>query len=129
MFAEGRLPRIGNEKFQLGARIGIDTRPDNDGFISDLSKGMSVSPSVEDLHPNIQPMWLNSRFPDANGPIALKIFRYKDLEFKTQVLNTDLKLEVNRNHGNICPAKQCKYTYYVSAISQTQPEWLIEDEE
>jgi len=64
MFVDGAMPKVGAARGCLGVRPGVDIKPDTDGKVHPQSgKGMSVSPSIEDLPPLLIPLRLAARYP------------------------------------------------------------------
>ncbi len=113
--SEGR-PQVGAEDNMLGARIGVDVKPDEAGRVHPAKGGMSVTPNdAKKLPRHLRPVSLGG-----NG--RLPLFR-----MPADVLGNALRYRPDPRrpdaHGLVEPATAVPIAEYQGALAQTEPRW------
>jgi hypothetical protein len=127
MLPDGQRPLIGTGKNMLGARVGIDIKPDPNGCVS-RGKGMSVFRTVEEMYPFLIPLCYVDRYPEASGDdSAGKLWVLGVGPFVAAPVTNDLALLPGSGkkaaHGEIEPSRMMSVDVYQSALAATQNDW------
>jgi hypothetical protein len=113
------LPVVGQSKFQLGARVPTDIRPDAAKKVSPANKGMSVF--IDELPHHLKP----ASILDGGYIVTDEVI----MEFVTDILNLDTdELQTvhqgrNPGHAVVQPRKEMEINAYQAALAGTRPDW------
>ena len=113
--AVGR-PAVGSSDNMLGARVGIDVRPDGAGNVQPAKGGISVAPDdPARLPPHLRPL----RF---GGACGLPLFRIEDSSLGERL---SYRADPRRptRHGMVEPATSMTLDAYQDALASTSPAW------
>ena len=97
-------PVVGQSGTTLGVRIGTDITPDPGGQVLPGTGGMSVSPSMRTLPPQLVPRRLRALVPTARGKDYLHVWRMGTGAFAHGPVAAGLQLAPDRpGHGTVQP--------------------------
>lgn len=134
------LPKIGSEACMLGVRLPPnatpDVHPDTQGYVTPLSEGMSVSPSLNSLPEHRLPRRLQARgFRKARGNNRAFCFRMGSGPFVRSeiahglILLPDEPDELgNVRHGIIAPTTSRHVDDLQADLAATRDRWVIDEE-
>ena len=110
-------PKIGNQDLMLGARVGIDIKPDRDGMVGPGKGGMSVTPNdPAGLPPHLRPTSLTG------GQSTLPVF-----SIAASKLGESLRFQAAKRHperhGFVEPSMAMKLEAYQDALGATALDW------
>ena len=116
---EENRPKIGVRDFMLGARVGIDIKPDRDGAVEPGKGGMSVTPNdPAGLPPHLRPTSLTG------GQSTLPVFSIAASKLGANLRFQPAKRHPER-HGFVEPAMAMKLDAYQAALGATASDWAL----
>lgn len=139
MKEDGGRPTTGVSRGELGARLPggtakEDVKPDGDGLVHPGGGGMSVSPSLRDLPPNLIPRRLQGSLArDARAPNDWRVWRLGTTPFAPGAVGTMLQLRPDQprdgktTHGAIEPSRSMPVDEYQGALQSTRDAWEIDE--
>lgn len=126
-------PLVANSARGLGVRIGEvppnDIAIDESGNVHPNAGGMSVAPSWHDLEVHRIPKRLKHIVPDARGSNADACWKLGAGSFDNGAISTQLAVrKENEVHGFVEPAHSMTADSYVTALTETRDQWVIDEE-
>jgi hypothetical protein len=129
MTPDGDKPKIGPTARSLGVRPGADIKPDENGFVTPGTGGMSVAPSWRELKKHRIPRRLRNIVPGATGSNLDRCWRMGEGGFKNDSVATNLTLRPDReDHGMVEPSVDMLLADFQAALGATQAEWSIDED-
>lgn len=111
-------PLCGNGSCQLGARVGVDIRPDDDNQVHPGRGGLSVTPD----DPKHLPLHFRPKQLGGNGRLPVFQIECNQLGSSLQYRSDPQKPHA---HGFIEPAKMMALSCYQAALAATQNRWSL----
>jgi hypothetical protein len=110
---EDSAPRCGDGDAQLGVRVPIDIKPNDDGNVHPETGGMSAAADhPKHLPPHFRPRAL------PGGRSTLPVFQIVD-----QQLGAELRVRLKRKHALIEPARTMSLADYQGTLCGTRLNW------
>lgn len=139
MKEDGGRPRMGVSRGELGARLPggtakEDVKPDGEGRVHPGGGGVSVSPSLRDLPPNLIPRRLQGTLArDARAPNDWRVWRLGAGPFTHGDVGPELQLRPDQprdgkiTHGELEPSRSMPVDEYQGALRSTRDAWEIDE--
>lgn len=122
------LPKVGQDRNQLGARIGVDIHPDEKGDVHKVGEGLSVNSAVLGIPSALLPRsWrdYSPKYKSARHRTS-EIFILVNAEYGDCPIDEDLWLTPqNGMHGVIAPARSMHVSNYQNALAKTRTGWAL----
>jgi hypothetical protein len=124
------LPVVGSNSKELGVRLppnpNADVDLDQNDYVVQNGKGMSVAADWRHLLPHLVPKRLKPLFPGAAGSNALTCYKMGTGVFAGGGLNMDLNLVLKQGSlhtGNVVPAQSVHCHQFLAHLAATRSEW------
>ena len=135
MYESNSKPEVGTDRNKLGARLGIDVKPDAEGNIRPAGKGMSVNICPCQIPGVILPARLNDIGikRGAIGNDALKVWSMGSGGFVAGPIAAKLELlpdakVIPAYHGVVQPDSVISLDGYQDALADTKDAWLVNEQ-
>jgi len=139
MLADGEFPRVGDQKFMLGVRVGKPPRGDveltEQQTVLPRTGGMSVGPDWRELPYFLIPPRLAHLVADerkrkaAIGNNLSKVWRHQSAKFADGFAFSSLALRLDsEKHGVVEPPGEVAIDVFQYMLAATKSDWLIDEE-